>query len=266
MTLRVVIGIDKGTSTLKTAAIDVASGRFVAEAGARTPSSFPHPGFHEEDADGTWSAVASTIRTVVGALPEEAAIVAVGVTGHMGGVWAIDENGEPVRPAICWPDSRAVSILDRVVEADDGRMFAIGGNAIVPGTPYPLLAWIKEHEPENYRRISTFFMAKDYVNYRLTGVIATEESDLSFAPPAISPVGVVPTNCSRCSASTTPSRSCPASDAASISSATSPSPRRPRQVCRPAHPSARAPATRPPTCSVPERPPTDRRSPHSEPV
>ncbi|GAA4663900.1 FGGY-family carbohydrate kinase [Gordonia humi] len=182
MTLRVVIGIDKGTSTLKTAAIDVASGRFVAEAGARTPSSFPHPGFHEEDADGTWSAVASTIRTVVGALPEEAAIVAVGVTGHMGGVWAIDENGEPVRPAICWPDSRAVSILDRVVEADDGRMFAIGGNAIVPGTPYPLLAWIKEHEPENYRRISTFFMAKDYVNYRLTGVIATEESDLSFAP------------------------------------------------------------------------------------
>lgn len=180
---RVIIGIDKGTSALKTVAFDPDSGRAVAEASAKTPSQFPRPGFHEEDPHQTWDAVASTIRSVVGDLPAGTEVVSVGVTGHMGGLWSIDSEGVPVRPAICWPDSRAVSVLDQVASKDiDGRMFGIGGNAVIPGMPFPLLAWLKLNEPENYARIAHFFMAKDYVNYRLTGVVATEESDLSFAP------------------------------------------------------------------------------------
>ncbi|GAC68369.1 xylulokinase [Gordonia soli] len=179
----VVIGIDKGTSSLKSIAVDLATGELVADCGARTPCSYPGAGRHEEDPETTWQAVAGTLRTVVSALGPETTIAAVGVTGHMGGLWTLDEAGDPVGPAICWPDARATAILDEVGDRGElDALFELSGNALIPGTPYPLLAWVKRHDPGRYRRIRHFFMAKDYVNFRLTGVIATEESDLSFAP------------------------------------------------------------------------------------
>ncbi|MFE0750897.1 FGGY-family carbohydrate kinase [Gordonia sp. NPDC058843] len=183
MSRSVVIGVDKGTSSLKTIAVDLATGELVAECGARTPSFYPTAGRHEEDPETTWATVASTIKAVVGALDPRTSIAAIGVTGHMGGLWALGADGEPVGRAICWPDARATAVLDEV--GDRGlldALFDISGNALIPGTPYPLLAWLKRAEPERYHGIRHFFMAKDYVNYRLTGVVATEESDLSFAP------------------------------------------------------------------------------------
>ncbi len=183
MTRSVVIGIDKGTSSLKSIAVDLVTGEVVAEQGARTPSSQPHAGWHEEDPETTWRAVASTTGSVVATLAPGTVIAAVGVTGHMGGLWALDADGAPVGPAICWPDARATGILDAVDRAGQLQaLFDIGGNALIPGTPYPLLAWVKQNQPQTYARIRHFFMAKDYINFRLTGVIATEESDLSFAP------------------------------------------------------------------------------------
>ncbi|MGW9264712.1 FGGY-family carbohydrate kinase [Gordonia terrae] len=183
MTRSVVIGIDKGTSSLKTIAVDLATGELVAECGARTPSVYPTAGRHEEDPEQTWATVAGTIRAVVDALGVGTSIAGVGVTGHMGGLWTVGHDGAPVGHAICWPDARATGVLDAVHDRGHlDALFEISGNALIPGTPYPLLAWMKRAEPERYARIRHFFMAKDYVNYRLTGVVATEESDLSFAP------------------------------------------------------------------------------------
>ncbi|GAA3722995.1 FGGY-family carbohydrate kinase [Gordonia hankookensis] len=179
----VVVGIDKGTSSLKTIAVDLATGALVAERGAKTPCSYPSPGRHEENPEDTWRSVASTIRCVVGDLGPDTVIEGVGVTAHMGGLWTLGGDGRPVGNAICWPDARATGILDEVGDRGElDALFDISGNALIPGTPYPLLAWVKRHEPARYADIAHFFMAKDYINYRLTGIVATEESDLSFAP------------------------------------------------------------------------------------
>ncbi|NED59356.1 carbohydrate kinase, partial [Streptomyces sp. SID10244] len=177
----VVVGIDKGTSSLKTIAVDLATGALVAECGAKTPCSYPSPGRHEENPEDTWRSVASTIRCVVGDLGPDTVIEGVGVTAHMGGLWTLGGDGRPVGNAICWPDARATGILDEVGDRGElDALFDISGNALIPGTPYPLLAWVKRHEPARYADIAHFFMAKDYINYRLTGIVATEESDLSF--------------------------------------------------------------------------------------
>ncbi|MFD0466458.1 FGGY family carbohydrate kinase [Microvirga aerilata] len=92
-------------------------------------------------------------------------------------------RGKPVGRAIAWPDARAAFMLEGWNE--DGRtkrLYQICGNAPIPGLPLVLLSYIKQHEPERYARISTVFCAKDYINYRLTGEIAMDESDLSFFP------------------------------------------------------------------------------------
>jgi sugar (pentulose or hexulose) kinase len=49
-----------------------------------------------------------------------------------------------------------------------------GGNTLI-------LRWLKEREPENYDRIAHVLHCKDYINYKLTGQIATEASDASTA-------------------------------------------------------------------------------------
>ena len=179
-----VLGIDKGTTTTKAAIFDAANGRVLATARRATKSFRPQADWHEEDMDGTFAGVAAAIRDAI-ALSGIAAdeIVAVGVSGHMGGLWTLDANGEPAGPAIAWPDGRAAAMLETWKEDGRvGRLFEISGNAPIPGLPLVLLSWLKANDPGFYGRIATVFCAKDYVNYRLTGVVATDESDLSFFP------------------------------------------------------------------------------------
>jgi sugar (pentulose or hexulose) kinase len=179
-----VLGIDKGTTTTKASIFDVADGRVVATARRPTTSFRPRPEWHEEDMEGIYDNVAAAIREALASSGIAAAeIVGVGVSGHMGGLWAVDRHGAPAGPAIAWPDSRAAGLLDRwKADGRVDRLFQISGNAPIPGLPLVLLAWLKEHDPEFYGRIDKVMLAKDYVNYRLTGVIATDESDLSFLP------------------------------------------------------------------------------------
>lgn len=179
-----VIGIDKGTTTTKAAVFDARDGRVLATARRATRSFRPNPDWHEEDMNGTYDGVAASIREAIANAGIEAKeITAVGVSGHMGGLWALDENGEPAGPAIAWPDARAAGMLERWKEEGKvDRLFAISGNAPIPGLSLVLLSWLKDNDPDFYGRIKTVFLAKDYVNYRLTGVIATDESDLSLFP------------------------------------------------------------------------------------
>ena len=179
-----VLGIDKGTTTTKVSIFEVANGRVVATARRATQSFRPQPDWHEEDMNGTYDNVAAAIReAITEAGIDNAEIKGVGVSGHMGGLWALDSDGGPAGPAIAWPDGRAAQMLegwkaDGIVD----ELFAISGNAPIPGLPLVLLSWLKMNDPEYYGRIATVFCAKDYVNYRLTGEVATDESDLSFFP------------------------------------------------------------------------------------
>lgn len=204
-----VLGIDKGTTTTKASIFDVADGRVVATARRSTTSFRPRPEWHEEDMEGTYGNVAAAIREALassGIGPAE--IVGVGVSGHMGGLWALDVHGAPACPAIAWPDSRAAGLLDRwKADGRVDRLFEISGDAPFHGLPLVLLAWLKENDPDFYARIDKVMLAKDYVNYRLTGVIATE-NPICPSCPAISARAAIRANCSIWPASVTLSTNC----------------------------------------------------------
>jgi len=178
------VGVDKGTTLTKAVVFDATTGKVLGLARQPTQSWHPQPGWHEEEMDGTWRNVATAIRDAIAQskIPP-AHIAGIGVSGHMAGLWTLDRTGAPMGRAIAWPDARALSVLNRWER--NGlltRVFRTWGNALMPGVPPALLAWMQEHQPEYFGRAAHVFCAKDFINYRLTGRIATDESDLSYFP------------------------------------------------------------------------------------
>lgn len=141
---------------------------------------YPSAGFQEQCPADWWKAVMSATKELIsatGVAPSD--IECIGTSGHSLGVVAVDKSGNLVwdRTPI-WSDSRA----DRqagafFLENSEEEWYKKTGN----GFPAPLyslfkIMWYKENDPAGYERAKVFFGSKDYINFLLTGVIATDTS------------------------------------------------------------------------------------------
>jgi sugar (pentulose or hexulose) kinase len=179
------LGLDIGTSVTKAALFD-ADGRECAQAARRTQL-LPAPiGWSELDGDQVWQAVIDVIGDLFATSQYRPADVdAVGVTGVMVGAWLIDDRGELVRPPILWNDARAQAMVDEMVDRDPGliaKVFSHSGSIMQLGCTLPVLAWLKKHEPRSLEKARHVFCAKDFITYRLTGAVVTDESEAAMAP------------------------------------------------------------------------------------
>ena len=172
----VLAGLDVGTTSVKGVAID-AQGTVLATAAAEYPLSTPRPGWAEQDPEDWWRAT----ETVLGVLRERAgAPDAIGLSGQMHGLVALDARQRVLRPAILWNDQRTGRECDEIEERIGlERLIELTGNRALPGFTAPKLLWLRRHESEVYARVATVMLPKDYVRLRLTGRAATEVSDAS---------------------------------------------------------------------------------------
>jgi xylulokinase len=172
------LGIDLGTSSVKCLLVSEA-GEAVGAGSADYPLHTPNPGWAEQDPEDWWRATLSAARRALEG-HEARALSAIGLSGQMHTLVLLDAEGEPVRPAIAWPDARTA----REVEAFHARVpreaqVSILGNPPATGFTGPSLLWVKHHEPDVYQRARHALLPKDYLRYRLTGALATEASDAS---------------------------------------------------------------------------------------
>lgn len=178
-----VLGIDLGSSSVKAALLEIASGRCVGSA------TFPEvemeiaasqPGFAEQDSAVWYRCMVAAVRGAAeqaGAAPDE--IKAIGIAYQMHGLVCVDSKGEVLRPAIIWCDSRGVPYGDRAME-EIGRDRCLAHLLNSPGNfTASKLAWVKENEPEIFRRIHKIMLPGDWLAYALTGRICTTPSGLS---------------------------------------------------------------------------------------
>jgi xylulokinase len=108
-------------------------------------------------------------------------IAAVGITAQLGLVMA-DAAGDPLRPAILWPDHRAGREADQLAEAyGDESIYRVAGRRVNAELPAPKLLWLKHNEPAVWRRIRSVLSLKDYLVYCLTGSIATDPVHASYS-------------------------------------------------------------------------------------
>lgn len=172
--MRCYLGLDLGTSGLKGVVVD-AQGVVRSEAEAAYDVSAPRPGWAETDPR-VWSAAWHSVRQQL--TPAFDGLTAVSVAGQMHGVVLTDGAGEPVRPAVLWPDSRSNTELGAwrgLGTAALGRL----SNPIVPGMPGPTLRWLAGSEPEALARTRTVRSPKDWLRAQLTGDSVSERSDAS---------------------------------------------------------------------------------------
>ncbi|MFC4561069.1 xylulokinase [Nocardiopsis mangrovi] len=167
------LGIDLGTGSVK-AALLAPDGRLGSVATSGYVLSSPEASWSEIDPRLWWDAVVHAVRRCAG--DQAHRVAAIGLSGQMHGVVLTGADGEPVRPAMLWPDARAVTELDRyaALGVDAHRRLA---NPPMPGAAGPMLAWLGEFEPPALARARWALQPKDWLRLRLTGRAATDPSD-----------------------------------------------------------------------------------------
>lgn len=173
--MKYVIGIDASTTATKALLVDQ-GGAVVARASSSYEYEIPMPMWSEQDPVLWWEAAIESVRAVLASSGVAAADVeAVGLTGQMHGSVLLDAAGAVVRPAILWNDQRTSTECDEIrsrVGAE--RLIQVTGNDALTGFTAPKLLWVRNHEPENWNRVATVLLPKDYVRFRLTGVRAVD--------------------------------------------------------------------------------------------
>ncbi len=177
----VLIGIDAGTSVIKSIAFNFAGRQLGAHAFPNSYATTPGAGA-EQDMARTWADTAATLRGLAETVPGLAdRVAAIAVTGQGDGTWLIDARGDPVGPAFLWLDARAAAFVDRVRagDADAGR-YALTGSGLAACQQGPQLDWIKRNQPERIAAAAHAFHCKDWLYFNLTGEIATDPSEGCF--------------------------------------------------------------------------------------
>ncbi len=173
-----VLGIDVSTTATKAVLIDE-SGAVVGVGASAYGFSVPRPLWSEQDPELWWDGAVAAIRSVLATTGVPAdEVVAIGLTGQMHGAVLLDAAGDVLRPAILWNDQRTAAECHAIRDAlGPERLIAITGNDALTGFTAPKLVWVRDHEPDVWRRIAHVLLPKDYLRLRLTGEYALDKAD-----------------------------------------------------------------------------------------
>ncbi|MBI5302664.1 MAG: xylulokinase [Chloroflexi bacterium] len=174
------LGIDVSTTATKALLIDE-RGAVVVVAATEYPFETPHPLWSEQDAALFWNGTVQSIRGVLEkSRVNPGDIAAIGLTGQMHGATLLDAHGEPLRPCILWNDQRTQKQCDDITaRVGAARVLQLTGNPVLTGFTAPKILWVRENEPDVYRRVAHVLLPKDYARYKLTGEFFSDVSDSS---------------------------------------------------------------------------------------
>src|SRR5947209_20377223 len=98
----------------------------------------------------------------------------------MHGSVMLDERGSVVRPALIWCDVRTEKQCQQLSEKVGAEaLIRLTCNPALPNFTLTKFLWVRENEPENWKRVRSVMLPKDYVRFRLTGESATDMADAS---------------------------------------------------------------------------------------
>ena len=196
------MSVDLGTSSVRAFIADFESRTFHSEAEGYNIL-IPCTGYAEQSTRAWYDKTVLSIRRVLaktGINPGD--IAAVSFSGQMHGMVALDEDGHPVTDAVIWMDQRSGEVLNEIYGmVGEEEILENTQNRIAAGFMIGTLYWFKTRRPQIYSRIKSIMMPKDYIKYRLCGVITTDYSDaagslafdnrrLRWASPVIEKLGL----------------------------------------------------------------------------
>jgi xylulokinase len=175
-----VIGIDVGSQSVKSVLVDD-EGAILATASAPCPMSHPASGWAEQDPAHWEQALAQTVREVreqAGVGREDVAML--GLACQVDGLVAMDDRLRPLRPGIIWLDRRATRQTDALAAAA-GEETLIQRTGLNPDASHtaPKAMWLRDEEPDHYRRARWLAPVGGHLNGWLTGEVCQDHANAS---------------------------------------------------------------------------------------
>ena len=172
------VGIDLGTSAVKLLLMD-GEGKIQKIVSREYPLYFPHPGWSEQKPEDWYEQVMDGMKELI-AEADKSQIAGISFGGQMHGLVILDKEDQVIRPAILWNDGRTCEecdYLNNVIGKE--KLSEYTANISFTGFTAPKILWVKNKEPENFKKIVKIMLPKDYIAYKLTGVNCTDVSDAS---------------------------------------------------------------------------------------
>lgn len=175
--MTLLLGIDVGTSSVKSALVDANTGALIAVAGQEYPLYQPQPGYAEQNPDDWWQAAIATVRQVTTEAGRND-VAAIGYSGHMHGTILLDSAHQPLHPAIIWADQRSGESTQHLIDAaSEEHLLTTTGTLPAAGFMGATLVWLRDNQPELLEKTESVILPKDYLRLCMTGEVATEVTD-----------------------------------------------------------------------------------------
>lgn len=171
------LAVDVGTSSCVVTVFDFA-GKIAGSWTGEYRTNYPYAGYAEQDANDWWQVVCQGIKTLIKTNSfEPQDIAAVGVDGTSWVCLPVDKNGNPLRPAMLWLDRRAQEQADWMKKrVGEEQLISLNGNPVDPAYITPKMLWIKENEPDIFKKTAKFLQSNGYIVYRFTGEYSQDYS------------------------------------------------------------------------------------------
>lgn len=173
--------IDVGTGSSRAALLQP-DGEIIGFAQREYDQVTPQAGWSEQQPSMWWQCVCECLKELTHCFPEDTArIASVAVCGQMHGTVLLDSDGNLITDcALLWNDKRSQPQVNQFVSHQSDYPWREHlNNPPTAAWPAFKLAWWKDNHPEVWSRIAMVLMPKDYINYKLSGIFATDYSEAS---------------------------------------------------------------------------------------
>lgn len=177
------LGYDAGSSSIKASLLDAQSGKVIASAASPQKELeiiAEKSGWAEQEPEVWWENVKkATGQILAESKVNPADIKAIGISYQMHGLVLVDKNKQLLRNAIIWCDSRAVPIGIKAAR-EIGEKKCLQTLLNLPGNfTATRLKWVKDNQPEVYKKIYKAILPGEYIAMKLTDRIITTPGGIS---------------------------------------------------------------------------------------
>ena len=164
------LGIDMGTGSCKTAAVDI-GGRVIGFGQSEYPAENTHQKWQEQNPQSLLTGLIRSVQSAMGSIenpPGPCSAVSIG--GALHSLVALDGLGSPLCGVLTWADGRAVTQGESIKNSRMARKL-YEQTGCPPHGMYPLykIMWLRDEQPDLFEKAARFVSAKEYIFQKLTG-------------------------------------------------------------------------------------------------